>query len=111
MVANGRAIGQLVKLGAKYGPLVYEAARNGKDPAKEAAQKAWTKATSKRSALAHARTVVDGSVLQVFDHGRPVFVVYSGDEPIAVHPPTATPVADLLTHADLTRRVRPKPRA
>jgi hypothetical protein len=36
-----------------------------------------------------------------------VWVVFSGEEPVAVHPPTSTPIAELTARADLSTRVRP----
>jgi hypothetical protein len=50
-------------------------------------------------------------VLKTFDpnadHGEPVWVVFSGDEPIAAHPATTTPLADLIAKSDLSTRLRP----
>ncbi|MFC0358911.1 hypothetical protein ACFFHC_03735 [Kytococcus schroeteri] len=66
-------------------------------------------AAAKRRATAHARSVVDGSVLQTFLHSRPVFVVFSGDTPVATHPHTDVPYSELLRHADLSARRRPRP--
>lgn len=107
MAGKGKAFTTIVKWGVKYGPIAYEAAKHGKEPAKAAAQKAFGRVQAYRSAVEHGLTVVEGSVLKTFDQqGDPVWVVFSGDEPVATHPATATPMADLLQHADLTKRVR-----
>ncbi len=107
MAGKGRAVTTIVKWGVKYGPIAYEAAKHGKEPAKAAAQKALGRVQAYRSAVEHGLTVVEGSVLKTFDaNGEPVWVVFSGEEPIATHPVTATPMADLLRHADLANRIR-----
>ncbi len=107
MAGKGKAVTTIVKLGVKYGPIAYEAAKHGKEPAKAAAQKALGRVSAYRSAVDHALTVVEGSVLKTFDgQGDPIWVVFSKDEAIATHPVTATPLSDLLRHADLDGRVR-----
>ncbi|WP_462418507.1 hypothetical protein [Kytococcus sp. Marseille-QA3725] len=68
-------------------------------------------AAAKRRAQNHARSVVDGSVLQTFLHSRPVWVVFSGEEPVATHPHVDVPWSELLRHADLGARRRPRPAA
>ena len=41
------------------------------------------------------------------DHGEPVWVVFSADDPIAAHPASTTPIAELIANSDLSTRVRP----
>jgi hypothetical protein len=36
-----------------------------------------------------------------------VWVVFAGDDPIATHPTTATPITELIANSDLATRVRP----
>lgn len=98
----------LARLGVRYGPMAYAAAKAGREPAQAAALKAWGGMTAKRKALHHAGVVVEGSALRVFHGDEPVWVVFSGDEPVATHPPVDTPVSQLLQHADLARRIRPE---
>jgi hypothetical protein len=103
----GRLAGNAVKLGVKYGPVLYGVARHGKEPVKAAAEKFLSKKGSRKRALAHAATLLDGSVLQVFHAGEPVYVVFSGEEMIASHPPLGVPLQTLVQRADLTKRIRP----
>ncbi|WP_374928585.1 hypothetical protein [Kytococcus sedentarius] len=65
-------------------------------------------AAAKRRATHHARTVVDGSMLQTFLLSRPVWVVFSGDTPVGTHPHVDTPFSELLRHADMDARIRPR---
>ena len=77
----------------------------------KAAQGALDRQRARRRAIEHAATVRDGSFLKTFDpradHGDPVWVVFSGDEPVAAHPTTATPLSELVARSDLATRVRP----
>ena len=112
MAGKGKAVGTLVKWGVKYGPHVIVIAQQAREPALAAAQKALDKQKAKRRAVEHAATVVDGSVLKAYDpHGAdssdPVWVVFSGEEPMASHPATATPLIELVAKSDLATRVRP----
>lgn len=105
-----RSVGRLARLGARYAPAAVEAARAAREPATNAAQRALGSVQSRRRALEHAGTVRDGSVLKTFDvDERVVWVVFSGDEPVATHPVTHTPTTDLVRHADLGTRIRPTP--
>ena len=61
------------------------------------------------SALTHATTVVDGSVLRVFHRAEPIWVVFSGATPIESYPAVEAPLTTVLEHADLSLRVRPAP--
>jgi hypothetical protein len=47
-------------------------------------------------------------VLRVVDHGSAVFVVFSGDEPVASYPEVDRLLADLTERADLAKRVTPE---
>ena len=112
MPGKGQAVGRIVKWGVKYGPHVVVLAQQAKEPAMKAAQTALDRQKAKRQAVAHAATLRDGSVLKAFDprasHGDPVWVVFSGDEPVAAHPTTTTPLSELLAKVDLATRVRPE---
>jgi hypothetical protein len=111
MASRGQAVGRIVKWGVKYGPHVVVLAQQAKEPAMKAAQTALDRQRARRRALEHAATVREGSVLKTFDphadHSDPVWVVFSGDDPIAAHPTTTTPLAELVANSDLTTRVRP----
>ena len=50
-------------------------------------------------------------MLRVFHEGQPVWVVYSGEEPITSHPPVEVTLAKLVERADLSLRVVPEPPA
>lgn len=103
-----RAIGTGAKIVAKYGPQAKIAWDNGGKQAGLAAARRAKAVTARRKAMAHAATVVDGTVLKVAPGGTAAYVVFSGDQPIAVHPPTDVPMEVLLAHADLSKRMPPK---
>jgi hypothetical protein len=111
MPGKGQAAGRIIKWGVKYGPHVVVLAQQAKEPAMKAAQSALDRQKAKRRAVEHATTVRDGSVLKTFDptnpHGEPVWVVFSGDDPIAAHPATTTPIGQLIANSDLSMRTRP----
>src|SRR6478672_2029434 len=104
MPSKGKAVGSLVKwgvkYGVKYGPHVVVLAQQAKEPAMKAAQTALDRQKAKRRAVEHAATVREGTVLKTFDpgadHGEPVWVVFSGEDAIAAHPPTVTPIPELI---------------
>jgi hypothetical protein len=112
MPSKGKAVGSIVKWGVKYGPHVIVIAQQAKEPAMAAAQKALDRQRAKRRAVEHAATVREGSVLKTFDpladHSEPVWVVFAGDEPIAAHPATTTPLTELVAKSDLSNRLRPE---
>ena len=105
MPSKGKAVGNLVKWGVKYGPHVVVLAQQAKEPAMKAAQTALDRQQARRRAIEHAATVREGTVLKTFDpradHSEPVWVVFSGDDPIAAHPTSTTPIAELIANSDL----------
>ena len=111
MPGKGKAVGSIIRWGVKYGPHAVVIAQQAKEPAMAAAQKVIDRQKAKRRAIEHAATVRDGSVLKTFDpradHGEAVWVVFSGEDPIAAHPTTTTPIAELIANSDLSTRVRP----
>ncbi|NYG07245.1 hypothetical protein BJ986_001732 [Phycicoccus badiiscoriae] len=111
MPSKGKAVGNLVKWGVKYGPHVVVLAQQAKEPAMKAAQTALDRQRARRRAIEHAATVREGTVLKTFDpradHAEPVWVVFSADEPIAAHPTSSTPLGELIANSDLSTRVRP----
>jgi hypothetical protein len=107
MAGKARALTNVLKLGVKYGPVAYEAIKHGKEPAKEFAQKQLSKLTARKQALAHAEGLMDGSAMPVWEGDQQVWVVFNGDEPMATHPNTTTPLAQLIQGYDLTKRIRP----
>jgi len=114
VASKGKAVGAAIKYGPlvyaaaqKYAPNVWEQLSAQRGPAERFVQDRVSKGNQRKKALQHARTVVGGSVLQVFHHNRAHWIVFSADEPIAVHPPTGAPYDVLLKHADLSTRVEP----
>jgi hypothetical protein len=111
MASKGRvtkAAAAAAVLAVKYGPqakIVWD--KGGKQATQAAAKRAMT-LNSRRKALAHASGVKDGSILKIAPTGSTVYVVFSGDQPIASYPPQEAPYAVLLAHADLDKRVRPE---
>lgn len=99
---------RLAKLAAKYGPHAVEAWKLGGSHAVDAVKEQQTRNKNRRHALDKARTVTDGSVLRQRHNEEIVWVVFAGDEPVAVYPNVAVPMADLIQHADLTKRLTPE---
>lgn len=107
MPGKAKALTSVVKLGVKYGPVAYEAIKHGKEPAREFAQKQMNKLTARKQALTHAEGLMDGSAMPVWEGDTQVWVVFNGDEPIASHPSSTTPLTQLVQGYDLSKRVRP----
>lgn len=113
MAGKGRAVTALVKYGPvvytaaqRYGPTVVHQLRQG--PAETVLARRVRGGGHRRRAMQHAGTVVQGSVQRVFHLSEPYWVVFSGEEPIGVHPHTAVPYERLLRNADPAKRVRPE---
>jgi hypothetical protein len=108
MAGMGKLVTRTVKLGIKYGPQVWVASQALREPAKEAANKAISSERARRQAMAHAGSLDDGSILKVYKGDAAHWVVFSGDEPVAVHPATDMLLSALVGRADLTKRIRPQ---
>ena len=109
MAGTGKPSGKLaknvVKYGVRYGPLIVEAVRHGREPAQQAVQAAWAKRSARRKAVEHALTVRDGSLLKVIKDGQAIFFVFSGDAIVTTYPPVPQATyPELLRHADLDKR-------
>ncbi|ANS78796.1 hypothetical protein SGUI_1400 [Serinicoccus hydrothermalis] len=111
---------RLAKQAIKYGPVVYAMAQKygpqvvdqilkQREPATRFVQDqaARTRTNPRKHALAHADTVVEGSLQQVFHRGQPYWVVFSRNEPVGVHPHTDAPFDTLLLNADPGKRHTP----
>ncbi|MGO0576591.1 hypothetical protein [Ornithinimicrobium panacihumi] len=111
----------LAKLALKYGPVVYTLAQKygpqvaeqllRKDGAARqlvADQTQKLRAGARKQALAHADSVVDGTLQQVFHGGESYWVVFSRNEPVGTHPHTNIAYDALLLNADPAKRVRPE---
>jgi hypothetical protein len=103
-----RALTTGAKLAVKYGPLVKVAWDQGGKQAASAATKRAMTLNSRRKALAHASGLVDGSILKIAPEGTTMYVVFTGDHPVATYPPQSAPLTILLQHADLSKRIRPE---
>ena len=106
-MAKGRFFVTGVKYGMRYGPHAKLLFDQVKEPAADYARARLESQRARRLALTKARTLQDGSVLEVVHGQVPVWVVFSADEPVSAHPDRGVPLADLLERADLTRRLRP----
>lgn len=106
---NGRLAKTVLRYGVKYGPLVFEAVKHGREPAQRALRRVLDRQASRGRAHRHAVTLLDGSVLQVFRDGEPIWIAFSGDVPVAAYPTIDVPMEALLEYADLSRRVPPDP--
>jgi hypothetical protein len=103
-----KAAGQGAKMAVKYGPQAKIVWDKGGKQAASAATKRALSLNNRRKAFAHAGGVIDGSVLKIAPQGSTVYVVFTGDLPIASYPSQELPFPILLQHADLDRRVRPE---
>ena len=101
-------MGPAAKRALKYGPYAAQAWKHLGKPTQAAVQKQAGSWVARRTALQHADTVEDGSVLGIMHDGARVWVVYSGDEPVTAYPSTAKPLAELVAHADLRKRITPE---
>jgi hypothetical protein len=107
MAGKGKVAVTALKLGVKYGPQIWVATQALREPAKEAVGKAMASERARRSAMAHAKSLAEGSIHQVYTGDASHWVVFSADDPITVYPPTDLPLSVLLERADLTKRIRP----
>jgi hypothetical protein len=99
---------KIVRQGVKYAPVILPAIDKARGPVTDYARKRLDAARQRRVALAQAQSLTDGTVLPVVHGEEPVWVVFSGDTPIAQHPDTGMPLAGLVEHADLSRRRSPE---
>lgn len=97
---------QAGKLAVKYGPQAKIAWDKGGKQGAAAARKRALSLNARRRALKHASGLVDGSVLKVAPEGKTVYVVFTGERPVAAYPSQDLPFAAMLEHADLTKRFR-----
>lgn len=104
--AKATAAAALLKYGVRYGPLVANVIKSQREPAKEMANKQFARANHRRHALEHAHHLIDGSVMTVFDGDQRLYVVFNGDTPIASHPASRKPLAQLVQGYDLAKRIR-----
>lgn len=104
-----KVAGKTAKAAAKYGPQAKIAWDNGGKRGATAAAKRAITLNARRKAMRHAAGLVDGSVLKVAPEGRTVYVVFTGERPVASYPKQEVPLGVLLEHADLTKRMLPKP--
>lgn len=106
---KSRLMRTAIKYGVRYGPVAFEAIKHGREPAQQAVQTVIARRSARRTAIEHAATLREGTVLKVMHEGRPVWFVFSGDEIIATYP--QMPVAqygDLIRHTDLANRTKPE---
>lgn len=107
MAGKARLVTQAFKLGARYGPQIWVASKALREPAKQAAHKVVASEKARRSAMTHARSLTDGSILKVYLGEAALWVVFSGDTAVTVYPPSDVPLSSLIERADLTKRIRP----
>lgn len=103
----GKVIVTVGKAAVKYGPAAKVFYDQAKEPATDFARKRLDAARHRRLAVERARTLRDGTLLRLVPHEEPVWVVFSGDEPVSAHPDKGEPLSSLLARADLTRRIYP----
>ena len=97
-----------VKQGVKYSPAIAAVVKEARGPVTDFAKGRVEASRQKRLALTKAESLKDGSVLALVHGEQPVWVVFSGDQPVAQHPDTGVPLSDLVEHVDLSKRRRPE---
>ena len=97
-----------VKQGVKYSPAIAVAVREARGPVTEFAKGRVESSRQKRLALAKATSLKDGSMLSLVHGEQQVWVVFSGDQPVAQHPDTGVPLDVLVEHVDLSKRRPPE---
>lgn len=97
-----------VKQGVKYSPAIAAVVKEARGPVTDFAKGRVEASRQRRLAVTKAASLTDGSVLSLVHGEQPVWVVFSGDEPVAQHPDTGVPLADLVQHVDLSRRRKPE---
>lgn len=95
------------RYGVRYGPHAVAAWKIAGPKVEAAARAKLDEVGARRTAFDHADSVAEGSVLRVVDAGRAVFVVLSGEEPVAAYPDGGRPLPELVARADLAKRVTP----
>ncbi len=95
-----------VKQGVKYSPAIAVAVKEARGPVTEFAKGRVEASRQRRLALTKAAALTDGTVLSVVHGEQHIWVVFSGDEPVAQHPDTGAPLAELVERADLSQRRR-----
>lgn len=97
-------------LAQKYGPQVVEQIMKNREPTQRMLQEGAERVRSnpRKLALAHADSVVEGALQQVFHAGRPYWVVFSRNEPVGVHPHTNIAYDALLLNVDPAKRATPE---
>lgn len=104
---NSKIVSQAVKLGVTYGPVALAAAKKAGWTPENLLHRQIETTDARMHALEHADHLVDGSVMTVFEGDKRIFVVFTGDKPVASHPQTKTPLTQLIEGYDLAKRVRP----
>ena len=110
MAGKGKVAVTAFKLGVKYGPQIWVATQALREPAKEAVSKAMSSEKARRAAMAHAKSLADGSILKVYKGDASHWVVFSADEPVTVYPADRHAARHAARRADLTKRIRPDDR-
>jgi hypothetical protein len=97
-----------MSLTVRHGPKVKAAWSVAGKPLTEAAMAKAKDLQMRSQAVKDAATRADGSVLPMSRGGKWLWVVYSGDVPKAIYPPTTTPLAEVVESARLTDRFTPE---
>lgn len=97
-----------VKQGVRYSPAIAVAVKEARGPVTEFAKGRVEASRQRRLALAKATSLEDGSVLSVVHGEQPVWVVFSGNQPVAQHPDTGVSLDVLVQRVDLSKRRRPE---
>lgn len=95
------------RAGVKYGPHAVAVWKIAGHHVEVAARHKLDEVAARRTAFDHAGVTAHGSVLRLVERGQAVFVVFSGDEPVASDPSVERPLTQLTATADLSQRSTP----
>jgi len=92
----------------KYGPQAQLLWKHVAAPAKDVATRTVATHQAQRVALKHAETVVGGAIVQAAHQSGVYWVVFSNGDAVAAYPTPPVPLADLIAHTDLTKKMTPQ---
>ncbi len=93
---------------AKYGPHAVVVWNVAGEHIQAAAKAKAAEIAERRKAFEQADSTAQGSVLKVVHNGTKVFLVFAGDEPVSAYPAVPASLEELVSHADLDKRVTPE---
>lgn len=107
MAGVGPIAKRAARTAARYGPHAVVVWNVAGEHVQAAARAKAAELAERRKAFDEADATAAGSVLRVVHRGTKYHVVFAGEKPISAYPMTDEPLAELVAHADLDKRVTP----